>query len=161
MQEQPRLYIVEHMEEFVYDWVKCEYNQMQKYLANTPTALKISNADSFNNYADPEFTEKNKQNIEFLAQENEKYKNREDLPNPIKDYISDGHLEVPGAGKKVPFARICLLDMRAEKELAPEDKDEFDAFIFGGILGDHPPRDRTFGLRKEGYTLRHLGDKQM
>jgi len=47
--------------------------------------------------------------------------------------------------------------MRAEEELKPEDAEKFDLVLFGGILGDHPPRDRTETLRKEGYTLRHLG----
>lgn len=31
--------------------------------------------------------------------------------------------------------RICLLDPRAEKELAPGDAETFDWFVFGGILG--------------------------
>lgn len=31
--------------------------------------------------------------------------------------------------------RMCLLDPRAEKELAPEDAAMFDWFVFGGILG--------------------------
>lgn len=36
--------------------------------------------------------------------------------------------------------RVCLLDPQAKKELAPEDGDVFDVFLFGGILGDDPPR---------------------
>lgn len=36
--------------------------------------------------------------------------------------------------------RVCLLDPAAKKELAPEDGDVFDVFLFGGILGDDPPR---------------------
>ena len=34
-------------------------------------------------------------------------------------------------------------------------------FILGGILGDHPPRDRTFHLRENLCTQRHLGSIQM
>lgn len=45
-------------------------------------------------------------------------------------------------GTKVDFNRICLLDMRGDKNLAPEDAENFDCFMFGGILGDHPPKDR-------------------
>lgn len=37
-------------------------------------------------------------------------------------------------------ARVCLLDPQAEKDLNPDDKREFDVFLFGGILGDDPPR---------------------
>ena len=32
-------------------------------------------------------------------------------------------------------SRVCLLDPSATKELAPEDGDTFDVFLFGGILG--------------------------
>ena len=31
--------------------------------------------------------------------------------------------------------RVCLLDPAAKQELAPEDGDRFDVFLFGGILG--------------------------
>ena len=36
--------------------------------------------------------------------------------------------------------RVCLLDPKASKDLAPEDGEHFDVFLFGGILGDDPPR---------------------
>ena len=36
--------------------------------------------------------------------------------------------------------RVCLLDPKAEQDLTPEDGETFDAFLFGGILGDDPPR---------------------
>jgi len=39
----------------------------------------------------------------------------------------------------VPFKRTILLDMRAEKVLEPSDFENYDLFVFGGILGDHPP----------------------
>lgn len=34
--------------------------------------------------------------------------------------------------------RVCLLDPSAKKELSPEDGDNFDVFLFGGILGAYP-----------------------
>lgn len=43
--------------------------------------------------------------------------------------------------------KICLLDMRGKSILKNDDKKTFDAFVFGGILGDHPPKDRTSQLR--------------
>ncbi|PHH87248.1 hypothetical protein CDD83_9131 [Cordyceps sp. RAO-2017] len=58
-------------------------------------------------------------------------------------------------------SRVCLLDPAAAKDLAPEDGEAFDAFLFGGILGDDPPRDRTSELRKKGFEGRRLGPKQM
>ncbi|OAK95972.1 DUF431-domain-containing protein [Phaeosphaeriaceae sp. SRC1lsM3a] len=57
--------------------------------------------------------------------------------------------------------RVCLLDPAAAKDLSPEDGDTFDIFLFGGILGDDPPRDRTSELRKKGYQGRRLGPVQM
>ncbi|KAI1262732.1 DUF431-domain-containing protein [Xylariaceae sp. FL1019] len=57
--------------------------------------------------------------------------------------------------------RVCLLDPKAEKDLNPEDRGEFDAFLFGGILGDDPPRDRTSELRTKGFVGRRLGPVQM
>ncbi|KAA8652238.1 hypothetical protein EYZ11_002307 [Aspergillus tanneri] len=76
-------------------------------------------------------------------------------------------------------SRVCLLDPSAQVELSPADGEIFDVFLFGGILGDDPPRgkfyaeingptlanlmdaDRTSELRKKGYAGRRLGPKQM
>ena len=51
--------------------------------------------------------------------------------------------------------------MRAEKTLSPPDAGQFEVFIFGEILGDNPPQDRTSYLRAEGFQTRHLGNLQM
>jgi len=62
----------------------------------------------------------------------------------------------------VPIEKVCLLDPKAEKELSPEDGDgRFEWFLFGGILGDDPPRDRTKELRVLGFPSRRLGPVQM
>lgn len=37
----------------------------------------------------------------------------------------------------------CILDPEASKLLVPEEAKSFNYFIFGGILGDYPPRKRT------------------
>mmetsp|Transcript_26671 Transcript_26671/g.48020 ORF Transcript_26671/g.48020 Transcript_26671/m.48020 type:complete len:202 (-) Transcript_26671:587-1192(-) len=63
--------------------------------------------------------------------------------------------------QEVDPQRVCLLDMRGDTPLSPADIDRFDYFLFGGILGDHPPRDRTKQLRDRNYPLRHLGVMQM
>lgn len=36
--------------------------------------------------------------------------------------------------------RVCLLDPKAQHELAPADAAKFDVFVFGGILGMSAPR---------------------
>jgi ribosome biogenesis SPOUT family RNA methylase Rps3 len=56
---------------------------------------------------------------------------------------------------------VGLLDLLAEEALQPADKDKMEYLLFGGILGDHPPRDRTSHLRPAGHMIRHLGPEQM
>lgn len=65
------------------------------------------------------------------------------------------------ASANIPKERVCLLDPRGESDLAPEDGDKFDVFVFGGILGDDPPRDRTAELRVKGFGGRRLGKEQL
>ncbi|KAF2480092.1 SAM-dependent RNA methyltransferase [Neohortaea acidophila] len=57
--------------------------------------------------------------------------------------------------------QVCLLDPRGSQDLAPEDGEKFKVFLFGGILGDDPPRDRTGELRRIGFPGRKLGPEQM
>lgn len=74
-----------------------------------------------------------------------------------------------------PMERICLLDPKAPLPLsvcdaglhtssargAQDNAEPFTHFLFGGILGDDPPRDRTASLRQLGFPGRHLGSVQM
>jgi len=51
----------------------------------------------------------------------------------VLDLIKDN----TGTGKELE--KVCLLDPKAEQELAPEDGDgRFEYFLFGGILGNEP-----------------------
>lgn len=107
-----------------------------------------------------------KKNIETLHAIHEKNGGEiiVELTEKIGNYIKDStenkkelsFTSRNGSTIAVPFERTILLDMRAEKELEPADFDKFDAFVFGGILGDHPPQDRTKELRNEGFELRKL-----
>jgi ribosome biogenesis SPOUT family RNA methylase Rps3 len=65
--------------------------------------------------------------------------------------------------QNIPKSQVCLLDPRAPLALSPSDGEEgkFKYFVFGGILGDDPPRDRTSELRALGFDGRHLGEVQM
>lgn len=65
------------------------------------------------------------------------------------------------AAASIPKHRACLLDPKGAKDISPTDGDDFDVFIFGGILGDEPPRDRTAELRAKGFVGRRLGPEQM
>ncbi|CAH7682306.1 SAM-dependent RNA methyltransferase [Phakopsora pachyrhizi] len=62
---------------------------------------------------------------------------------------------------QLSLPRVCLLDPKSEVLLEPKDSEEFDLFLFGGILGDDPPRDRTSQLRVMGFPTRNLGSVQM
>ena len=68
---------------------------------------------------------------------------------------------IASAGLDGGQERVCLLDPRGESDIAPEDGDKFDVFVFGGILGDDPPRDRTAELRVKGFAGRRLGKEQL
>lgn len=68
------------------------------------------------------------------------------LPQKLKDtpgFFAEtrGVEEVYGQDPALK-ARVCLLDPAAQQELSPEDGELFDVFLFGGILGDDPPRGR-------------------
>jgi ribosome biogenesis SPOUT family RNA methylase Rps3 len=83
-----------------------------------------------------------------LKQHLQTFDGAECLSESIEALVSKGRFDP---------TRICLLDPKAEEPLAPADRDAFDVFLFGGILGDDPPRDRTAELRKLGFPSRHLG----
>ena len=59
---------------------------------------------------------------------------------------------------------VCVLDPAATKTLTPEEAKTFDYFVFGGILGDDPPRKRTepeLTSKMHGVVARNIGKKQM
>ena len=59
--------------------------------------------------------------------------------------------------------KLCFMDMRAEKMLGDKaegqnDRHEITLIVFGGILGDHPPKDRAKNFREENFkVIRNLG----
>ncbi len=63
--------------------------------------------------------------------------------------------------KEMDIKKACVLDPEAEQTLSSAD--EFEYFIFGGILGNNPPEKRTSELlsKKLGFEKRNLGKKQM
>lgn len=132
-------FVIEHMEPEFSEWVKLEYLQIQRdvgqknfYISSIPNNVTESDLPK-----------------EFV--ENKLQWTHIDI-NQFKE-IDESFPE--------DSERVCLLDPASKVELSPEDAEKFDFFLFGGILGDHPPRDRTGELRKYGYTSRSLGSKQM
>ena len=117
-------YIIEHLEEELYDWCFLEYKSISEIVGKENLVIT--------NIKKPEDREK-------LAE--------------VCEAREESVLQM-GLGN------ACLLDMDAEKELSPEDS--FDYLVFGGILGDFPPKKRTIkflaGLNAE---KRNLGKMQM
>lgn len=59
---------------------------------------------------------------------------------------------------------LIILDPKAREELEPDDIDRETVIVVGGILGDNPPKGRTYKLltsRIPWARSRNLGDKQM
>ncbi len=65
--------------------------------------------------------------------------------------------------KKMRFENACILDPEAKQTLTPKIAKKFDYFIFGGILGDHPPKERTKDelTKYLPYPSFNLGSAQM
>ncbi|WFC97442.1 hypothetical protein MYAM1_000155 [Malassezia yamatoensis] len=103
----------------------------------------------------------------------------EPLPNlqnqPAKYELHAKSITTLAKERNWPMERICLLDPKAPLPLSVSDaglhkssaqathteEAPFTHFLFGGILGDDPPRDRTASLRQLQFPGRHLGSIQM
>ena len=62
------------------------------------------------------------------------------------------------------LGKIIVLDPKGEKELMPDDLRDCDAVVIGGIMGDYPPKGRTWELitkRLPNATPRNLGKEQL
>ncbi|KRW99584.1 hypothetical protein PPERSA_03759 [Pseudocohnilembus persalinus] len=157
---QNKHYIVEHMDDGLFDWSLAEYKEMTKYLKTDKrekSSLIFSNTTQFLSENDPEDNEKYQKNIQEIEKENVTF-----LEKKLHTYFDEkGNLVLPEKNINVPFERICLLDMRGDRDLEPADAKDFDCFLFGGILGDHPPKDRTKELRQIGFKQKRLGDIQL
>ena len=158
---QPKLYVIDHQEKFLFEWCRWEYSQMIEYLSKSPSKVVITNSKLFESY-DGEQKELNRKLIADLKEDISKSEDKiifvQDSINEIADKSSES---VEIAGQKFPISRVCLLDMKATVPLKSEDAGEFDVFLFGGILGDNPPRDRTSVIRRPEFKSRQLGEWQL
>lgn len=128
-------YVIEHMEQGFTEWVTLEYSTIIKEVGRENLLLTSL----------PEGTDIPEELIDA------------GLQWTSKDVSEVGTTELP-----IIKERVCLLDPSAETDLEPSEAESFDYFVFGGILGDHPPRDRTGELRRKyGFVGRRLGNKQM
>lgn len=59
--------------------------------------------------------------------------------------------------------KVCVLDPASNVALKTTDKNEFEYYVFGGILGDYPPRERTrveLTPFLKGAGVRNIGKEQ-
>lgn len=101
-------YIVEHLDPELEDWSALEYKSI---------ATESQNAGS--NF--------------FLTSVPQNFKLPPQLQNVKGLEVMHEGVEELYAGERK--GKVCLLDPKAEKELGPEDANEFEVFLFGGILG--------------------------
>ncbi|KAJ6625103.1 SAM-dependent RNA methyltransferase [Mycena sp. CBHHK59/15] len=141
------VYVIEHMEDddetskAIPPWVELEYAHM-RILAGPNSQIH--------------FTHLSKTSRESLSCV---FKPQASLSNTI--CYQTGVLDLINQRLNGALDKVCLLDPKAEHALSPEDGKRFEWFLFGGILGDDPPRDRTSELRALGFPTRHLGPVQM
>ncbi|RLI28895.1 MAG: hypothetical protein DRO46_03395 [Candidatus Hecatellales archaeon] len=123
------LFVVEHLEETLGEWLLIEYEHARRLLQ--PYRLLVTNVRK------PSHRRK-------LEDEGFQVDRRRvfELFNP---------------------ERLLVLDPKAGKLLQPEDFEGVEALVVGGILGDHPPRGRTWSLLTRfciGARVRSLGKPQ-
>src|SRR3989344_6916223 len=60
--------------------------------------------------------------------------------------------------------KVCILDPAAKKNLVSNDKIKFSYYVFGGILVDNPPRNRTeveLTSKFQNASKRNIGKAQL
>ncbi|KAF5325451.1 hypothetical protein D9619_009971 [Psilocybe cf. subviscida] len=142
-------YVIEHMEEddesskTIPPWVELEYAHMRMLAGPDARVMFTSLSKASCDFIDASFGSKAGTNLAAFSCHREGIMER---------------MQAEG----ISLDKVCLLDPKAESELSPEDGDgRFQWFLFGGILGDDPPRDRTSELRVRGFPSRRLGPVQM
>lgn len=106
-------FIVEHLDPELEEWQALEYRTIHQECHDSGSHFIISGLTDSNG-----------------AQQ------RLGLPaNSLQQQSVEKMYPTPEARQKV-----CLLDPKGEKDICPEDGELFDVFLFGGILGDDPPR---------------------
>ena len=134
------MYVIEHMETEVSEWVKNEYTRMVSDVG--ASNLMFTNMKP--NVNCPAY---DSEELTFLS-------GATLIPETFQEFHD---------AKDGDRTKAVLLDERSDAVLCPEDSGKFQYFLFGGILGnvDELDMDRTKELRVQGYTLRHLGKEQM
>ncbi|GAC71189.1 hypothetical protein PANT_1d00037 [Moesziomyces antarcticus T-34] len=155
-------YVIEHMEEDDPDapavfphWALLEYRHMLELVGPGSTV---------------HFTSLSHASLESLRQSLSTPSNKPQAQFELHTASITTMMSQRGIG----LDRVCLLDPKSPFAVSITDAGKhtsdtkpaqaggpFQLFLFGGILGDDPPRDRTSSLRQLGFPSRHLGGVQM
>jgi len=130
------LIAIEHLENHLSRWIKAEYEHAKNLLGER---LVVTNAGGFCN------------DISVIVGGGACF--RESI------------LQLRGVLYKDP-RRVIVLDPKAANGLTPGDAQSAEVLVIGGILGDHPPRGRTWEMLtrtalKHGMQTRNLGPLQL
>jgi ribosome biogenesis SPOUT family RNA methylase Rps3 len=120
------IYIIEHLEEKMWEWCIIEYKHISKIVGKDNLW----------------FT-----NVKKGGKELSKY------GKVLKESVAELKLK-----------NVCVLDPESDEKLTPSAAKKFDYFLFGGILGDHPPKKRTkkeLTSRIKDAAVFNIGKEQM
>jgi ribosome biogenesis SPOUT family RNA methylase Rps3 len=116
--KKPKTYIVEHLDPELEAWSALEYGAIARESHAAGSAFVLSGVHA-ETPIPPELAAAPDLTIEQRS---------------VEDLYPAGDGDGDGDGRPRRSA-VCLLDPAAARELAPEDAERFDAFLFGGILG--------------------------
>ena len=106
-QPSQKTFVVEHLDPELEEWSSLEYASVASECHDSGTQFLLSSVPA-------------------------ELKLPQNLHNAKGLQVENRSIEVIFAAQK---DKVCLLDPAASKDLSPEDGDEFDIFLFGGILG--------------------------
>lgn len=170
--ESKKFFLIEFMEDYLSDWNLNEFLQMHKYISrHSNNVLILLNAKNAIAKMNEESTVNVDELFKYLDAKNGKsfWISEQQISECINtetnsidfNYFFSPPLHANDSKLSLRLDKICLLDMRGLEILKSTDSKEFDAYLFGGILGDHPPRDRTSSLRSLFPNTKRLHATQM
>jgi len=108
MSRDPKTYVVEHLDPELGPWSSLEYQAIAMETAAVGSKFCLSS-------------------VPKILELPERLRN---TPGLVIEHRSVEEMYSEAKG------RVCLLDPAAQLELSPEDAENFDIFLFGGILGN-------------------------
>lgn len=153
------IYIIEHLEPKLWLWCLIEYKHMSRILG-----IKNNSSRILEHHQDLRSLDRIKKNLEvsrIVGKNNLWFTN---INKKDKKKLEKYGKVFSQSIKTMKLANACVLDPNGKKQLSPKESKSFEYFIFGGILGDNPPRARTkIELTKfvKNAKVRNIGKSQL